>query len=643
VNPSLSLPFSDEYFEVSMHISKLAIPSTCNLYLPDNDDFFSCRVVIQPAPERGAPVWTTPDGKRALLGVYRDEGRPAQIAPFSPMTWVREGSIMTVTVPATAAFKPYFAAGDSVNINAIGTITAVVLTTALSSTQAFTISVPDAGPLSGAGLFQGVKPVNFFDDYVVFRQLPNMKPLKISKALELLASYSAFRTNKQELLTDPVTGLTIAATVKEFNTVRLANGGQAPAINRQQFNELNVPLLQAYDARGRLISPKTRYTKKQNAQHLLEAPNIGSTALGVYDYYGFYLNDVARAPFNTASLITYDSSAVDGLSRQLGTNGLSKYSGLLFDQFGLVVTGAFSSNRLKLEDPILPLRVDQFNVPFKASTRNVDTGFGVANPVKFKLAVTPGVYVVAAYSVFNAKKLATVRGEFIITGYAFAIGKRLSTNKGQFALSGSPALITTTAVPPIIIKQINLPLSLITGIIDSGTLGKVWAPIPSGTLVNNSIIAGGALTISGARIETTFSNAPILNFILDFKARKTIDGPFGGHDAVLASGSDGGVTSGFVVELSSVRGFRVINNTTTNSALLISYMFNPNDGLEHHYVYSRIGTISQLKIDNIIVATSAYSQPIATASGLLAIGAYSSSGLYPFTGAIRDFSLSYTN
>jgi hypothetical protein len=40
---------------------------------------------------------------------------------------------------------------------------------------------------------------------------------------------------------------------------------------------------------------------------------------------------------------------------------------------------------------------------------------------------------------------------------------------------------------------------------------------------------------------------------------------------------------------------------------------------------------------------SAYSQPIATASGLLAIGAYSSSGLYPFTGAIRDFSLSYTN
>jgi hypothetical protein len=383
----LGAPFDPKYNARSMHISRLRIPSSCRAYLPDNYDEGACRILIQPAPELGAPEWTTSRDKRALLAVYRDEGRPASPPPFTSMSWSSDGTTLRCFV--TGETLPYFAKGDEVSVvdyasafQFTGTI--IRLGISPNSEQAFDLLVPEDQGLQnsiGDGMFAGIAPVNFYEDYVIFRSLPDFRVMNVDEALELLDSWEPVVQTGFDQLIDPVTGAVIQVPRKPFINATTPEGQRTPSLHRQQFNEENNPMRQTYDARGRAVGSKLRYTNKQNASVLQEPDRFPMPAgkLLVNDYYGFALNDVERLPYVTDDLITFDSSLPTGIRRKVIYDKVA-YSGKLYDDFGLPVTGALDADQLMLRDPIMPLQLDQFNVPFKNVTPPATTLPAVSNP-----------------------------------------------------------------------------------------------------------------------------------------------------------------------------------------------------------------------------------------------------------------------
>ena len=389
--PSLVDYFDPAYSLRSMHTSELQIPVTCNAYTPDNSDDGACRIIIQPAPELGAPTWTI-GSKRALLAVYRDEGRPTSLAPSSTMAWSSDGTLLRCF--ATGSYVPYINLGDLVTVTSQTggfSFTSKVLRVGRSNDghQGFDVAAPSSNlaGLLGTGTYQSTVKVNFYEDYVIFRSLPDFRVLDISTALALLQSWQPTVRTGFEQLVDPVTGSSIKISRKPFFNATTPAGQLTPSLNRQQFNEQNKPLIQNYDAHGQPIGSKLRYSKNQNSKVFIEADHE-SNILRVYDYYGFALNDVSRQPYLSNDLITFDPSMPSGIRRK-GINGVIAYEGLIYDEFGLPVIGALDTDQLTLRDPVMPLMLDQFNLPRKQATLAAEPPKAVAILAPFASQAAP--------------------------------------------------------------------------------------------------------------------------------------------------------------------------------------------------------------------------------------------------------------
>lgn len=72
--PPFDAPTDAAYDAMAVKPSDLPRPAGCHVYAPDNYDDYTCLVLWQPAPELGARLWTR-NGRRILIGVYRDQGR----------------------------------------------------------------------------------------------------------------------------------------------------------------------------------------------------------------------------------------------------------------------------------------------------------------------------------------------------------------------------------------------------------------------------------------------------------------------------------------------------------------------------------------------------------------------------------------
>lgn len=366
--PSLTDYFDPAYSLRSMHISELQIPATCNAFTPDDDTDGACRIMIQPAPELGAPAWTTLNNKRAMLGVYRDEGRPTSLAPSSEMSWSSNGTILRCF--ATGTYVPYISLGDVVTITSdVFSFSSAVIGIGKSDSgqHSFDVSAVgyDLADRAGTGTYQSTVLVNFYESYIVFRSLPDFRILNVTEALALLQSWEPEVLTGFDQLLDPVSGVTIRVSRKPFFSDKTPAGQLTPSMNRQQFDESNKPLRQSYDAMGLPFSSKLRFSHYQNETPYVEPVRLSATpALRAFDYYGFALNDVERQPYLSNDLIVFDSSMPSGIRRKV-IDGVVAYEGQIYDEFGLPVTGALSVDRLSLRDPVMPLQLDQFNIPFK--------------------------------------------------------------------------------------------------------------------------------------------------------------------------------------------------------------------------------------------------------------------------------------
>lgn len=362
MNPPFNDPFAAEYDELSMHHSELPKPAGCYVYEPDNHDDYQCLAIWQPAPELGAREWIR-NGKRILIGLYRDEGRETQAQPYTAMTWTRSSAVLTVT----CAKAHHLAVGDPVSLEGINTPGFSTATVTSVSGLTFQTITAIVGATSGAGVYAPEKLINFVEDYVVFRLLPTFRPVSIATVLEILDGADPLHSRKQVNLTNITTG-----DVQQTTEITTRTTSALYRRHRQQLDELNKPLRQTYDARGRVIKPDLRFSKHANAKLYVNVPMVNqhdpiptaNNSLPVHDFYGFDLNDPTRGPFYRSDIVKYDNSSAVGLSRFMN-NGSTVYAGIIHDVFGDYVVGARSNNTLITRKPVQPLLVDHHNTPYK--------------------------------------------------------------------------------------------------------------------------------------------------------------------------------------------------------------------------------------------------------------------------------------
>lgn len=367
MNPNFNDPFSAAYDQVSCRHNELPTYRGCYVYTPDNHDDYQCLAVWQPAPELGAREWTR-SGRRILIGLYRDEGRAKQRMPTSSMSWTVVGSVMTVTVDQA---RHNLDVGDEVELFNTVEARLVLPVTAVLSSTVFTVVSPIAETAGGIGGYSPVKEIDFFNDFVVFRLLPTFKPVPLNIVRSILAAAEPELSRATVTLTDIRTGdVQLKSEVQTFTSSALYRR------HRQQLDELQKPMRQIYDAKGRVIPPDLRFTKSSNAALYLNVPMINqwdplpaaNEHLPAFDFYGFPLNDESRGPFYASDIISYDSASATGLKRRQN-NGVVIYSGPIHDVFGDFVVGARANNTLIVRKPVQPLLVDQHNTPYKKPLR----------------------------------------------------------------------------------------------------------------------------------------------------------------------------------------------------------------------------------------------------------------------------------
>lgn len=363
-SPNFNDPFSAAYDEISCHRDDLPTHNGCYVYTPDNYDDYQCLAIWQPSPELGAREWTW-NGKRILIGVYHDEGRRSQRRPLTPMSWTLLGS--TLTVDTLEAHR--MQVGDEVELFGLPSAQHMFIVTQQTRYQ-FSVECSGING-TGAGAYSPVKEVNFFNDYMIFRLLPTFKPAPVALIRSLLAAAEPELSRATVALTDIHTGL--SQLKSEVQTVTSAVIHRR---HRQQLDELNRPLRQIYDAKGRVIPPDLRFTKTTNAALYANVPMVNqwdpiptsNAFLPAYDYYGFPLNDDSRGPFFATDIIHYDSANTFGIGRRVN-NASQIYAGQLHDAFGDYVVGARANNTLIVRKPVQPLRVDHHNMPYKQALR----------------------------------------------------------------------------------------------------------------------------------------------------------------------------------------------------------------------------------------------------------------------------------
>jgi hypothetical protein len=377
--PDFTDPFNIAYDSLSIHKDWLTIPSWCNTYDPENNDEFECLVVIQPAPEKGAKAWTM-NGKRVLIGVFRDQGRKIQQQDIRVVQWARYDTRLVVTTD-----RPHFMLpGDKVNLWDVNVPVMTTSVVGIQSMFTFEVQTNMVGGQSGvAGGYQPVEPVNFYEDFIVFRLLPSMKVVSWPTVQAILNAGAPIANKPPVHLVDINNGSDrlVAAQINSHATHLLPNGSIVnQLLNRQQINEGGAPIRATYDNLGRLMKTPYRYSKRQDVIKMIDPVTVNEECscdpqtndkLYVYDYYGFDLNDDSRAPYNSKKNVVYDSASSNGLKIRPDNTGEAFYRGIIQDEFGNVVIGARPDNTLVTRQAILPLQVDQFNVPYKEPRKEI--------------------------------------------------------------------------------------------------------------------------------------------------------------------------------------------------------------------------------------------------------------------------------
>lgn len=377
--PPFNRPFDIAYDDYSIYKSDFTIPDWCNVYAPDNHDEYHCLSIIQPAPELGASKWTK-DGKRILIGVYRDEGRETQMQDFRIIQWGRYGQKLYMGTD-----RPHrLTVGDEVNLFNINVPYMTTRVVNVFNTTEFEVVTSDTGDVSGIfGTYQPLKPVNFFDKYIVFRILPSMKLVKFAEVQSLLAECAPVIKTTPTYLTDINTGVSVIIDTPIIQKTNFISTG-----NRQQFDEQGKPLTSNIDVRGGVTFEGVKFSINQSNPTISrsgsvtnEDCNIDQVLTGlcsvvpsnnqvyIYDYYGFPINDLTRGPYFSYQNIVYDPSKQNGIGYRTDNFGTPFYTGALFDNFGNVVLGINSDNTLNVRQALIPINVDQYNVPYKQPIR----------------------------------------------------------------------------------------------------------------------------------------------------------------------------------------------------------------------------------------------------------------------------------
>ena len=372
--PDFSSPFDIAYDQLSIHKDWLTIPSWCNVFDPENNDEFECLAIIQPAPERGSRAWTM-NGQRILIGVFRDEGRKTKQQDLRVAQWARYGTRLIVGTDRPHFMKP----GDEVTLWNVNVPTMIAEVAAIHSMTEFEVRTSITGGTSGIeGSYQPVKPVNFYEDFIVFRLIPSMKLITWPMVQAILNAGFDQQIKPPVHLVDVNTGAErlVAAALNNKATNLLPNGGTfANLRNRQQLDEEGNPIIGVYNNLGQLVESKFRYSIHRNAVKMVNPVMVNEDCscddstnekLYVFDYYGFDLNDETRAPYASTQNVYYDYHKPNGLTVRNDNTGELFYRGIIQDEFGNVVIGARADNSLITRQAILPIQVDQFNVPYKA-------------------------------------------------------------------------------------------------------------------------------------------------------------------------------------------------------------------------------------------------------------------------------------
>ncbi len=153
---------------------------------------------------------------------------------------------------------------------------------------------------------------------------------------------------------------------------------------------------------------------------------------------------------------------------------------------------------------------------------------------------------------------------------------------------------------------------------DTGTLGLTWSA-GGNAQIDTSVHGTGDLHLdgNGDKIGATWPSSTPLSgdFSIKFYAWKSANG-VGGFDTAIATDTSGSGTNGWIVELSSSRGFVFAFNT----APIISSNFNPNDSTDHLYEVRRVGTVLTLRKDGAVLDTQSYGVSATTTSGVITVG-----------------------
>lgn len=371
-SPGLDQPFDPGYDVYSMWRADFKVPSFCWIYKPDNNADYACDAVIAPAPELGAKLWTR-NGRRILIGIYKDEGRPNGLRrPARIVSWVRRVNKITLTDSA----PHHLHVGDIVDVYNTTTAEARLPVLKVNDAYSFEVRSLATGPISGlTGGYSPLEPVIFSEQYIVFRLLPSYRLVSCQEVLDLLAAAAPSVSSAPVGLVDINTGDMIQTSRTVFNTHALtANGSRSGTeLWRQQFDENGKPLPWTYDMLGHATPPKTISGVNRNNPLRVTSPVLNEESsisddtnnqLYVKDYYGFELNDPARGPFHANDIIVYDPDQPGNIGRKKNGSEVI-YEGPLHGEFGNFVTAVTEKNTMIVRQPVMPLALDQFNMPYK--------------------------------------------------------------------------------------------------------------------------------------------------------------------------------------------------------------------------------------------------------------------------------------
>jgi hypothetical protein len=377
------LELTGSYYDAySIPVKEFTIPSHFDVYTPDNQYEYQCRVVLVPNPQKGATSWTL-NGKYITIGVYRDEGRAsARGGQLPAVSWSRVGTRLTF-VTATPHGLEVGDYVDMYNINIAtfnGTVTSVV------DAYTFMIRTYNTGATSGGlnAVAWPTKIVNYYEDNIVFRILPSFALVDYATIQSIItATAPAPRTNTVTMydITTKIYKQVPSLRSDEFNydlstTITDSSEIDGNLMYGQQFDASGNPLTLIYNANGQPAYNNAMNSKTVNAQISHNTTVDGATAnnrVYVYDFYGLDINDPKRNPYNSSTLVYRDTTASSLIGNFAYAENAVKeriYTGsFLNDEFGNLAIGIQANNALIVRKQILPVAVDSFNKPIKQSSK----------------------------------------------------------------------------------------------------------------------------------------------------------------------------------------------------------------------------------------------------------------------------------